>query len=121
MIAIEPPEGSLQGARSHQPVEVGPKQPGQRFKATQVAPGSQRLLRPPYNAAVHEEEARMSEPLAELQKLREELVARRSEEAREVKGAHDDERIKTLGHLHLAIEALDAVIAKEPASNRLAR
>ena len=41
MIAIEPPEGSLQGARSHQPVEVGPKQPGQRFKATQVAPGSQ--------------------------------------------------------------------------------
>jgi hypothetical protein len=54
-----------------------------------------------------------TEKLADLQKLREELVERRREEANRL-SAHSDEGTKMLGHLHLAIEALDAVIETEP-------
>jgi hypothetical protein len=53
-----------------------------------------------------------TEKRANLQKLREELVERRREEANRL-SAHSDEGIKMLGHLHLAIEALDAVIEVE--------
>jgi hypothetical protein len=52
-----------------------------------------------------------TEKLANLQKLREELVERRREEANRL-SAHSDEGIKMLGQL--AIEALDAVIEAEP-------
>ena len=55
----------------------------------------------------------MTEKLGDLQKLREELVERRREEANRL-SAHSDEGIKMLGHPHLAIEARDAVIELEP-------
>jgi len=58
----------------------------------------------------------MTEKLTQLQKLRGALVDRRREEAHSLTSEHEDERIKTLGHLHLAIEALDAVIKTEPAN-----
>jgi hypothetical protein len=57
----------------------------------------------------------MTAKLADLQKLRAALVERRREESHSLTSEHDEERIKMVGHLHLAIEALEAVIQSEPA------
>jgi len=56
----------------------------------------------------------MPEVLAKLQKLRAALLERRRDEAHSSISEHEEERIKTLGHLHLAIEAIDEVIKTEP-------
>lgn len=50
--------------------------------------------------------------IADLKKLREELVDRRRQEAYWVGGAHDDERIEKVAYVHLAIQAVEAVIAE---------
>ena len=62
----------------------------------------------------------MTEKLLNLQKLREELVERRREEAqalttqaRGVDPLDRVERMKVLGQLHLAIEAVDAILKTE--------
>ena len=62
----------------------------------------------------------MTEKLSNLQKLREELVERRREEAqalttqaRGVDPLDRAERMKVLGQLHLAIEAVDAILKTE--------
>ena len=48
--------------------------------------------------------------ISNLKKLREELVDRRRREAYGIGGPDNDERIGKVGHVHLAILAIDAVI-----------
>jgi hypothetical protein len=50
--------------------------------------------------------------IADLRKLREELVDRRRDEAYQIAGVHDDERIAKIAYVQLAIQALDAVIGE---------
>jgi hypothetical protein len=65
----------------------------------------------------------MTEKLSNLQELREELVERRREEAqalttqaRGVDPLDRVERMKVLGQLHLAIEAVDAILCIQRAA-----
>ncbi|MFK8250666.1 hypothetical protein [Ancylobacter terrae] len=53
----------------------------------------------------------MAQTIEELKALREELVERRRSEVYLIGGAHDDGRIAKAVQVHLAIEAIDAVIA----------
>ena len=48
--------------------------------------------------------------IADLKKLRDELVDRRRQEAYWIGGVHDNERIEKVAYVQLAIRALDAVI-----------
>ena len=48
--------------------------------------------------------------IADLTKLRAELVDRRRQEAYGIGGPHDDEIIEKVAYVHLAIQAVDAVI-----------
>jgi hypothetical protein len=48
--------------------------------------------------------------IAHLTKLRAELVDRRRQEAYWIDGPHHDERIEKVAYVHLAIQAVDAVI-----------
>lgn len=54
----------------------------------------------------------MGNTVSELQELRDALVERRVHDAYLVASAHNDERLEKLVRVHLAIEALDAVIAE---------
>ena len=54
----------------------------------------------------------MSKTIDDLKALRAELVERRRKEAYYIGGAHHDERIALVAQVHLAIEAIDAVIAE---------
>ncbi len=53
----------------------------------------------------------MGKTVEDLKALRAELVERRRKEAYLIGSAHHDERIEKLVQVHLAIEAIDAVIA----------
>lgn len=52
----------------------------------------------------------MAKSIEDLKKLRDELVRRRRTEVEEIASATDDERIAATVQVHLAIEALKAVI-----------
>lgn len=50
--------------------------------------------------------------IADLKKLRAELVDRRRDEVYQIASVRDDERIEKLAYVQLAIEALDAAIGE---------
>ncbi|MET4701925.1 hypothetical protein ABIE65_004974 [Constrictibacter sp. MBR-5] len=54
----------------------------------------------------------MLKTIDDLKTLRAELVERRREEAYRIGSAQHDEGIEKAGQVHLAIEAIDAVIAE---------
>ena len=65
----------------------------------------------------------MGKTVLDLKKLQSELFERRRREAYLVGSAHNDERIAKLAKVHVAIAAIDAVIAEgqdEPASDATA-
>lgn len=54
----------------------------------------------------------MGKTIDDLTALRAELVERRRKETYWIGGAHHDDRIEKVVQVHLAIEAIDAVIAE---------
>ena len=52
----------------------------------------------------------VTKTIADLRKLRAELVDRRRQEAYGIDGSNQDERIERVAHVHLAIQAIDSVI-----------
>jgi len=55
---------------------------------------------------------KMSKTIPDLKALRAELVNRRRQEAYWIRGPQHDERLQKIAHVHLAIAALDAVMAE---------
>lgn len=50
--------------------------------------------------------------IAELIQLRDEMIERRRIGAYSIQGAHNDDPIKLLANVHIAIAAIDAVISE---------